>query len=36
MNDTNKELSFSFMFKKEGDSFQDIIERILINKITIN
>lgn len=32
----NNEMNFSIAFKKDGDSFQSIMEKILINKITKN
>ena len=30
---TKEELKFSYIFKKDGKSFQEIIEQILLNKI---
>ena len=30
------EINFSVAFKKDGDSFQNIMEKILISKITKN
>jgi len=35
INDTNQ-ISFSFSYKEDGETFQTIIERILINEIYKN
>lgn len=35
-NKSSSEINFSVAFKKDGESFQSIIEKILINKITKN
>lgn len=32
----SNEINFSVAFKKDGDSFQSIMEKILINKINKN
>ncbi len=32
----NNEINFSVAFKKDGDSFQNIMEKILISRITKN
>lgn len=32
----NNEINFSVAFKKDGDSFQNIMEKILMNKIIKN
>ncbi len=35
-NANNSELKFSVKFKEDGESFQNIMEKILINKINKN
>lgn len=35
-NKKNSEIKFSVAFKKDGESFQKIMEKILINKINKN
>ena len=35
-NANNSELKFSVKFKEDGESFQNIMEKILINKINRN
>ena len=35
-NENNSELKFSVKFKEDGESFQNIMEKILINKINKN
>lgn len=35
-NKSSSEINFSVAFKKDGESFQSIMEKILINKITKN
>lgn len=32
----SKDINFSVAFKKDGDSFQSIMEKVLINKIMKN
>ena len=32
----NNDLNFSVAFKKDGDSFQDVMEKILMSKIVKN
>lgn len=32
----NNNLTFSFVFKKDGESFQNIMEKILISKLIKN
>lgn len=36
VNANNSELKFSVKFKEDGESFQNIMEKILINKINKN
>ncbi len=32
----NKDINFSVVFKKDGDSFQNVMEKILMSKIINN